>query len=98
LSRKQYFDPTLEKVVGCRVARAHGLGVSSAPRTVEARRKDPRVIEYHEIIRPKHIGKVTKPVIVKRTRVTVYPQQPGRSPISKGLLGDQFRGKAIIKF
>jgi hypothetical protein len=98
LSREQDFDPALEKVVGRWVAQAHGLGLSPASRTVEARRKDPRVIEYHEITRPKQIGKVTKPVIVKRTRVTVYPQQPGRSPIGKGILGDQFRRKVIIKF
>jgi hypothetical protein len=98
LSRKQYFDPALEKVLGCWVARAHGLGLSPASGTVEACRKDPCVIEYHEVICPKQIGKVTKPVIVKRTRMTVYPQQPGRSPVSKGVLGDQFRGKVIIKF
>jgi len=98
LPREQYLDPALEKVVGGWVARAYGLGLCPASGTVEARRKDPRVIEYYEITCPKEIGKVTKPVIVKPTRITVYPEQPGRSPISKGLLGDQFRGKAIIKF
>jgi hypothetical protein len=98
LLREQHLDPALEKVVGCRVARAQGLGLSPASGTVEACRKDPGVIEYHEIIRPKEIGKVTKPVIAKRPRVMVYLEQPGSGPVSKGLLGDQFRRKVIIKF
>jgi hypothetical protein len=28
----------------------------------------------------------------------VYLEQPGSGPVSKGLLGDQFRRKVIIKF
>jgi hypothetical protein len=74
------------------------MGLSPASGTVEARRKDPRVIEYHEIICPKQIGKVTKPFVMKGSRATAYLEQAGRSPVSKWFLGDQFRGKVIIKF
>jgi len=65
LPGEQHLDLALEEVTGGWIPRAHGLRFGSASPGIEACRKDPRVIEYNQVIRPEQIGKVTKPAILQ---------------------------------
>ncbi len=95
---KQYLDLSREKLPGRRIPQAHRLGPGSTSLSVEASRKNAGVIEYEQVIRPKHAGKVTKPAILKASRGSVYLQEAGSGPVGKGFLGYSIPGKRIVEF
>src|ERR1700674_81606 len=74
LPGEQYLDPTLEKVVGRRILRTHGLGLRAASPAVKACRKDPRVIKHNQVIRMEQVGEVAKPAVSKPSRGAAYLQ------------------------
>jgi len=70
--------------------------IPPAPPTIQPRRKDPRIVEYHQIVRPQQFGKLTElPIAQGGTRL--HMQQSRSRPIRQRLLCNQFFRKFVVK-
>ncbi len=68
------------KLARGRIARAEGLGFCPAPPAVKAGRKDPRVVEHDQVVRPQKVRKIAKLAVVLSPAGRVSDEAASKRP------------------
>jgi len=95
LAGQKNLNAPTEKIAGCRIVRAEGLGLKTSAPSIESRREYPRVIENNQIPRPQQPRKITKLAIFQGSSLLVKVQKPRPGAVGKRLLSDQFFRKFV---
>ena len=79
------------------VVLADRLRARAAAPSEQPRRNDFGVVEHHEVPRLEQLGKLAEPMVLDRSARPIEHHHPRRVALGERPLGDQFRGKRIIK-
>ncbi len=97
LAGEENLDASAEEFAGGWILRAEGLRVDPLAATVKPSRKDAGVVEDQEVGWAQKIRESTESQVLKSSICNRKTQKAGCGTIRKGNLGDQFRGKIVVK-
>jgi hypothetical protein len=94
---QQHFNATFQELSRGWVPGTEALCFLPASPAIKPGRKNPGIVEHYEVIGPEKVGKFAEKAVPEHSGAAVQVKQPGRGPVGKGFLGNQFGGKMVVE-